>query len=125
MRWFGEIDLSDAAVLLCDADGTLFPSEEPAFEASATVTNTFLQHLGAARRFTPAELQAMTNGKNFRASATELAAAYGRELDDDALEGWVADEKEAVTRHLRTVLEYDEGLSRLCPASRAGSSSQQ
>jgi beta-phosphoglucomutase-like phosphatase (HAD superfamily) len=97
-------------MLLCDADGTLFPSEEPAFEASAVVTNKFLDQLGAGRSFTPTELQAMTNGKNFRASASDFAAAYGRELSDDELERWVAEEKEAVTRHLRTVLEYDEGL---------------
>ena len=38
--------------LLCDADGNLFASEEPAFEASAEVTNRFLAELGDARRFT-------------------------------------------------------------------------
>jgi hypothetical protein len=31
--------------LLCDADGNLFPSEEPAFVASAEVTNRFLAEL--------------------------------------------------------------------------------
>ena len=39
--------------LLCDADGNLFPSEEPAFEASAEVTNAFLASLGIDRRYTP------------------------------------------------------------------------
>ena len=29
-------DLLSTQVLLCDADGTLFPSEEPAFEASVS-----------------------------------------------------------------------------------------
>ena len=32
--------------VLCDADGNLFPSEEPAFDASAEVTNAFLASLG-------------------------------------------------------------------------------
>src|SRR5206468_6511581 len=32
-------------ILLCDADGNLFPSEEPAFEASAVVTNRYLERL--------------------------------------------------------------------------------
>jgi len=41
--------------LLCDADGCLFPSEEPAFEASAIVTNEFLAEVGATRRFTAEE----------------------------------------------------------------------
>ena len=34
--------LEQVRYLLCDADGNLFPSEEPAFEASAEVTNAFL-----------------------------------------------------------------------------------
>ena len=39
------------AALLCDADGNLFPSEEPAFVASAGVTNRYLAALGSERRF--------------------------------------------------------------------------
>ena len=35
-------------VLLCDADGNLFPSEEPAFVASADVTNRLLADLSRA-----------------------------------------------------------------------------
>ncbi len=34
--------------LLCDADGNLFPSEEPAFVATADVTNRFLAALTGA-----------------------------------------------------------------------------
>ncbi|WP_138760745.1 HAD family hydrolase [Modestobacter altitudinis] len=101
------LDTSAATFLLCDADGTLFPSEEPAYAASAGVTNRFLGHLGAERAYSPAELQGMTNGKNFRGAAQELAAGYGRELTRDDLDGWVAEEKDVVTAHLRSVLQPD------------------
>ena len=113
----GTLDTSAATFLLCDADGTLFPSEEPAYAASAGVTNRFLGHLGGQREYSPAELQGMTNGKNFRGAAQELAAGYGRELTRADLDGWVAEEKDAVTAHLRTVLgpdpEVQEPLTRL------------
>ena len=62
------------AVLLCDADGCLFPSEEPAFEASTDVTNRLLAELGIDRRFDAEELKRYAVGKNFRATALELAA---------------------------------------------------
>jgi beta-phosphoglucomutase-like phosphatase (HAD superfamily) len=111
------LDPTSATVLLCDADGTLFPSEEPAYEASAEVTNRFLAHLGAERPFSPQELQKLTNGKNFRGAAHELAAGYGRSPDPADLERWVAEEKDVVTAHLRTVLRPDAhvqtSLSRL------------
>lgn len=103
----GSLDPSSATFLLCDADGTLFPSEEPAYAASADVTNRFLAHLGAKRPYTPAELQAMTNGKNFRGAATELSAGYGRELVPADLDRWVAEEKDVVTAYLRTALRPD------------------
>nr|WP_246315404.1 HAD family phosphatase [Kineococcus aurantiacus] len=96
--------------VLCDADGTLFPSEEPAYAASAGVTNRFLTELGAEREFAPEELQAMTNGKNFRAAAQELARGYGRDLAGPELDGWVAQEKDVVTAHLRTVLVPDPSV---------------
>jgi beta-phosphoglucomutase-like phosphatase (HAD superfamily) len=104
-------------VLLCDADGCLFPSEEPAFVASTEVTNRFLADLGIPRRFAPAELQAYAVGKNFRATAVDLATAYGVELDGDELERWVQREREAVIEHLQSVLRPDpaviEPLTRL------------
>jgi HAD superfamily hydrolase (TIGR01509 family) len=99
---------SDVRTLLCDADDTLFPSEELAFEASTAVTNRFLAKLGADRAFTPSELRAAANGKNFRATASELARAHGHPLDSDQLEWWVEEERQAVTRHLRTMLAPDE-----------------
>jgi HAD superfamily hydrolase (TIGR01509 family) len=87
-------------MLLCDADGNLFPSEEPAFVASTRVMNRLLEHAGSERRFTPEALQAETLGKNFRAAAADLAP--GVDLDD-----WVAEEKRAVTAHLRDALSAD------------------
>jgi HAD superfamily hydrolase (TIGR01509 family) len=55
-----DLDLSDLRVLLCDADGTLFPSEEPAFAASAGVTNAFLASVGVPARFTAEEKRQVT-----------------------------------------------------------------
>ena len=91
--------------LLCDADGNLFPSEEPAFVASAEVTNRYLAALGSDRRFTAEELRLATTGKNFRTTAADLAAAAGVATPD--LAPWVAEEKQAVTAHLSRVLVPD------------------
>ncbi|WP_369137574.1 HAD family hydrolase [Modestobacter versicolor] len=95
--------------LLCDADGNLFPSEEPAFVASADVTNRFLAAHGIPQRFTAEELRLATTGKNFRTTAGELAAAAGVPADD--LDSWVAEEKDAVTAHLSQVLRPDAGVT--------------
>jgi beta-phosphoglucomutase-like phosphatase (HAD superfamily) len=102
--------LTDALIepleaLLCDADGNLFPSEEPAFVASADVTNRFLAAHGIDRRFTAEELRLATTGKNFRTTAAELAADAGVPVTD--LDRWVAEEKTAVTAHLGQVLRPD------------------
>jgi beta-phosphoglucomutase-like phosphatase (HAD superfamily) len=97
-------------VLLCDADDCLFGSEVPAFEASATVTNRFLGDLGIDRRFTAAELRRWAVGRNFRATATDLAAEVGVLLPDDLLERWVAEERRAVVAHLRDVLRPDPAV---------------
>ena len=107
---FLPLDTTAVTTLLCDADGTLFPSEEPAYAASADVTNRFLAGLGAGRSYGPDELQRMTNGKNFRAAAGQLATAHGRELTRADLEDWVAEEKHVVTAHLRTVLRPDPAV---------------
>ncbi len=104
------LDPASVTTLLCDADGTLFPSEEPAYAASAGVTNRFLAGLGAEQPFAPDELQRMTNGKNFRAAAAQLATGYRRELTRADLEGWVTEEKDIVTAHLRTVLRPDPAV---------------
>ena len=89
-------------VLLCDADGNLFPSEEPAFVASAEVTNRFLAEIGVQRRFTPEELRRATTGMNFRTTAGRLAAEHG--APDVDVEPWVAEERQSVTAHLSRTL---------------------
>ncbi len=98
-------------VLLCDADGCLFPSEEPAFEASAEVTNRLLAELGIDRTFTPDELRAFAVGKNFRATALELAGAHGVPLETAVLDAWVEEERRAVVAHLGSVLAPDPEVS--------------
>lgn len=104
------VDLTGIRALLCDADGTLFPSEEPAYAASADVVNRFLAELGADRSYRASELQALTNGKNFRAGAQQLADDYGRELEPGALSRWTAEEKDVVTAHLREMLTPDPAV---------------
>lgn len=88
--------------LLCDADGNLFPSEEPAFDASAEVTNAFLASLGIDRRYTATELRTAATGMNFRSTARTLAAQAGH--PDPDVEPWVAEERRAVTEHLGRTL---------------------
>jgi hypothetical protein len=125
MLQFGQLDLGSITVLLCDADGNLFPSEEPAFVASAEVTNRFMASLGLSRRFDPEELRLATTGKNFRTTAVDLAVGGGvpveatlavrypgavttttdlsggtpHMLTAARLEHWVQEEKQAVTAH--------------------------
>ncbi|MPQ98971.1 HAD-IA family hydrolase [Modestobacter sp. I12A-02628] len=126
--------------VLCDADGNLFPSEEPAFVASAGVTNDFLESLGIDQRFTAEELRLATTGKNFRTTAVDLAVTHGVALDPavaaghrgappvqapdgdrvltaEELDRWVAEEKRQVSAHLGSVLVPDpdvlEPLGRL------------
>jgi HAD superfamily hydrolase (TIGR01509 family) len=105
------------AALLCDADGNLFPSEEPAFVASADVTNAFLASLGVSASYTPEELRLATTGQNFRRTAAALAETHGRPVAGGGLEAWVDEERIAVTRYLGRVLAPDpdvlEPLARL------------
>jgi beta-phosphoglucomutase-like phosphatase (HAD superfamily) len=94
--------LEHVRVLLCDADGNLFPSEEPAFDASVEVTNAFLASIGSDRRFTADELRLAATGLNFRSTAQRLAAEAG--VPDADVEPWVQEEKRAVTAHLARTL---------------------
>ncbi len=94
--------LQQVKFLLCDADGNLFPSEEPAFDASVEVTNAFLAEIGSDRRFTADELRLAATGLNFRATAQRLAAEAG--VPDVDVEPWVLEEKRAVTAHLARTL---------------------
>jgi beta-phosphoglucomutase-like phosphatase (HAD superfamily) len=116
------------SVLLLDADGNLFPSEAPAFVASADVTNRFLAALGVRATYRPEDLLATTTGKNFRTTATDLARAHGVALEaglcadatrsgDSGADGptltaamlddWVTEEKKVVTEYLGQVLRPD------------------
>ncbi len=94
-------------VLLCDADGNLFPSEEPAFVASTEVTNRFLASLGLDLRFEPEALRLRAMGRNFRATALDLAAEQGAQVGDEELDEWVAEERRQVTAYLGEVLRPD------------------
>ncbi len=132
IRQFKDIDRDGITTLLCDADGNLFPSEEPAFVASAEVTNRFLREFGVERRFTASELRLATTGRNFRATAVDLVRSHGVPLDPmlaaqypapataigtpvasnrvltaASLDWWVAQEKHEVTAHLRATLTPD------------------
>lgn len=129
---FRRFDAAAFTTVLCDADGNLFPSEEPAFTASVEVTNSFLTRYGITARYTADELLAQTTGKNFRTTAVDLAvrsgvpieeslargrpaavtATYqdlvaGRALTADDLDLWVRRERDCVTAHLAAVLRPD------------------
>jgi HAD superfamily hydrolase (TIGR01509 family) len=106
-----EADLTGVEVLLCDADGNLFPSEEPAFDASTEVTNRLMESLGVARRYTARELRLATTGKNFRITAVDLAAELGVGMDAATLERWVQEEKRRVTTHLGAALRPDDEVT--------------
>jgi HAD superfamily hydrolase (TIGR01509 family) len=90
--------------LLCDADGTLFPSEEPAFVASARVTQDFADRFGLTGDFSAETLRLTTTGKNFRTTAEDLLAAAGVQADPQELEHWVDREKAEVTEYLAQAL---------------------
>jgi beta-phosphoglucomutase-like phosphatase (HAD superfamily) len=123
------------STVLCDADGNLFPSEEPAFDASVEVTNRFLASLGVPARCTAQGLREHTTGKNFRTTAVDLAVQHGVPIEeplargrqhaaiathDDVLTGraltgaqlehWVSRERDHVTAHLAAVLRPESGV---------------
>lgn len=99
--------MRDAKVLLCDADGSLFPSEEPAFDASTVVTNRFMADHASDVRFEPEQLRLATTGMNFRSTIADLAVRHGIRLEPADLEEWVAEEKRVVSAHLGKVLAPD------------------
>lgn len=125
-------DPAAITTLLLDADDNLFPSEAPAFDASAAVTTQFLARFGVTAPLTGDELRKKAVGKNFRSTATDLAVlsgvpfergladrrpdarvasdsdvASGRALTADELEKWVRREREQVTAHLAVTLKPD------------------
>lgn len=125
-------DPASITTLLLDADDNLFPSEAPAFDASAEVTTRFLARFGVNSPLSGDELRKKAVGKNFRSTATDLAVlsgvpfekaladkrpdaqvasdgdlADGRALTADELEQWVRQEREHVTAHLAVTLKPD------------------
>jgi HAD superfamily hydrolase (TIGR01509 family) len=125
-------DPGSITTLLLDADDNLFPSESPAFDASAQVTTHFLANFGVNSPLSGDELRKKAVGKNFRSTATDLAVlsgipfekaladgrpdavvasdsdvASGRALTADELEQWVRQEREQVTAHLAVTLKPD------------------
>jgi beta-phosphoglucomutase-like phosphatase (HAD superfamily) len=115
----GSPDLSAVSTLLCDADGTLFPSEEPAYFASASVTQAFADHYGLSGDFSPDHLRRTGMGRNFRWLTAALLREAGIDADPDDLVAWIERERVAVTAHLAETLRPDadvtavaEGLTR-------------
>lgn len=104
-------DLTDVTTILCDADGNLFDSEVPAFEASVLVVNELLASLGSLMRHEADELRRTASGRNFRSLAVDLAADLGSSLSDDELAGWVERERAAVTEHLAVTLSPDRAVT--------------
>jgi beta-phosphoglucomutase-like phosphatase (HAD superfamily) len=93
--------------LLCDADGTLFPSEEPAFAASIEVTRALLERYHLPAEVSADELRRTSTGSNFRTTASRLLAAQGVDVPAGELEPWVECEKTVVTAHLAGALVPD------------------
>lgn len=98
-------------VLLCDADDNLFASERLAFEASCEVTNAYLETIGSERRFAPDELRALAAGRNFRATAEQLAQDEGIEVDRETLTWFVGEERRRVSAHLERSLRPDPSVT--------------
>lgn len=105
-----EVDLSRITTLLLDADGTLFPSEEPAFDASANVVNRALADLGSPVSFTGPQLRHAATGRNFRSILIDLAREHRLNLPAEVLDSWVAEEVVVVTEHLRRTLRPDPSV---------------
>ncbi len=101
------IDPAAVRVVLCDADGNLFPSEEPAFDASATVVNRMLADFDVQVGFTGDELRRTATGRNFQSIVVDLARARGIEIPADVLDTWVREEVSVVSRYLGQVLRPD------------------
>jgi beta-phosphoglucomutase-like phosphatase (HAD superfamily) len=118
IEMFSDLDGRSIKAILCDADGCLFPSEEPAFAASVVVTNELMAEIGGDRRFDAEELRLATSGRNFRTTAAALAREQGHRLGAEALERWVEVERRRVTDHLTQALKPDPEVS--APLSRLG-----
>jgi beta-phosphoglucomutase-like phosphatase (HAD superfamily) len=101
------LDLSAVSTLLCDADGTLFPSEEPAYAASASVTQAFADEHGITGDFSADHLRRTGTGRNFRSLTADLMRDRGIDAPVHALAAWIERERVAVTAHLADTLRPD------------------
>ncbi|GAB2569408.1 HAD family hydrolase [Microlunatus antarcticus] len=100
--------LREVRTVLCDADGNLFPSEEPAFVASSQVINRYLAEHGVDRRYGAEELRLAATGMSYRLVLATLAREHGLPaIGPDELEHWVQVEKDAVTAYLSQELRPD------------------
>jgi HAD superfamily hydrolase (TIGR01509 family) len=70
-----------------------------------------MTELGSDRRYEAEALRRATNGRNFRSTASILAAEAGANLDSADLEYWVAEERRAVTAHLARALKPDPSVA--------------
>jgi beta-phosphoglucomutase-like phosphatase (HAD superfamily) len=107
------ISPDNVRVILCDADGTLFPSEEHAYEASAKVTQEFAARYGLTGDFSAEALRHSGTGRNFRSMTRDLLRTAGVGTDDAELEKWIERERVEVTAHLGAVLTPDEEVRRV------------
>ena len=135
LQFVRPFDPTSITTLLLDADDNLFPSEAPAFDASAEVTTRFLARFGVTAPLSGDQLRKKAVGKNFRSTATDLAVlsgvpfektlaagrpdaqvasdadvADGRALTAEELEQWVRREREQVTAHLAVTLKPDPNV---------------
>ena len=105
------VDPAALRILLCDADDCLFATERLAFVASTEVTNGFLAEvLGSEQRFEPDALRAWAVGRNFRATASDLARDHDRAVDPAELDRWVAEERRQVSATLAAELRPDPAV---------------
>src|SRR4051794_1122709 len=104
------LDLTGVTTLLCDADGTLFPSEEPAYAASAVVTRAFAERYALTGDFSAEGLRRAGTGRNFRSLTTDLLADAGIAAAPEELAEWIERERVAVTGHLADTLRPDHDL---------------
>jgi HAD superfamily hydrolase (TIGR01509 family) len=110
MRPVRDLDPSGVSWLLCDVDGNLIPSEEPAFEASATVYNRLLASVGIAEEYDGETLRRHATGRNFRSMLEDLRRTARIALTDDDIDHWVAEENRVVIDHLSAVLQPDDSI---------------
>jgi beta-phosphoglucomutase-like phosphatase (HAD superfamily) len=105
------VHLDGVTAVLCDADGTLFASEEPAFAASAVITRELARRYRLSGDFSPTALRRAAAGRNFRDALSSRLAAAGVSVDPAEFEEWVQREKQAVTERLARTLVVEPKVS--------------